>query len=204
MNRRVAPTKANLLNLQAQLRFASEGCELLHQKRDVLVMELMDVVAGFADVERRLEDALGGALDVFLAAHLEVGSADIQRAVLDRCVELDLEIAQDSVMGISLPRVSIVSEHPIEYPGLLRSTASLDEAVNALPDVMDVLTVHIETVAAIWRLATEIEKTQRRINALENIFIPEAQARVRWILSVIEETEREELFRIKMLKGRSA
>ena len=201
---RVAPTKANLLRLQGQLKFATEGCELLHQKRDVLVMELMGVVAGFADVEARLQTTLGQSLDAFLDACMVMGSEGVQRAVSAHQPELDLEIEQDRVMGIPLPHVRIVGGAAPALPGLLFSTTSLDDAIRSLPDVVDVLVSHIETVAAIWRLAVEIEKTQRRVHALESIFIPEAEETIRWIRSALEETEREELFRLKLLKGRSA
>jgi len=201
---RVAPTKANLLRLQSQLKFATEGCELLHQKRDVLVMELMGIVAGFADVEARLQTTLGESLDAFVHACVALGPEGVQRAVSGHQSELDLEIEQDRVMGIPLPHVRVVGGAVPALPGILGSTASLDEAIRSLPDVVDVLVSHIETVAAIWRLATEIEKTQRRIHALENIFIPEAEETIRWIRAALEETEREELFRLKLLKDRSA
>ena len=69
--------------------------------------------------------------------------------------------------------------------------------------VMESLTRYVETVATIWRLATEVEKTQRRINAIENVFIPESSETVLWIKSVMEENDREELFRRKLLKSRS-
>ena len=204
MAQTTAPTKANLFRLQDQLKFATQGCELLHQKRDVLVMELMGVVSGFSDIEQRLEECLGEGLDDFLAACLELGSGGVRRVVSLHQPELDLSVDSYSVMGISLPHVSIASGGWPPHPGLLHSTASLDKAINALQGVLDVLVEHIETIGAIWRLATEVEKTQRRINALESVFIPEARDTIGWIKSVIEETEREELFRRKLLKRRSA
>ncbi len=202
--RRPAPTKANMFSLQKDLRFASEGAELLHQKRDVLVMELMNIVSGFADTEEQLQEKLSRSFDHFFSATLGTGDDIIQRSVSVHQPDLELEIQERSVMGISLPEVSISSGQELDAPGMIGTTLPLDSTITDLKDALDILAQHIETVTSIWRLAIEIEKTQKRINALENVFIPEAEQNIKWIKSVMEENEREELFRRKLLKSESA
>lgn len=202
--KRPAPTKANMFNLQKDLRFATEGAELLHQKRDVLVMELMNIVSGFMDTEEQLQEKLGRSFDHFFSATLGTGDDIIQRSVSVHQPDLELEVQERSVMGISLPEVRISSGQELDDPGMIGTTTALDSTISDLRDALDILARHIETVTSIWRLATEIEKTQKRINALENVFIPEAKQNIKWIKSVMEENEREELFRRKLLKSESA
>jgi V/A-type H+-transporting ATPase subunit D len=200
--KRPAPTKANLFKAQHELRFATEGFELLNQKRDVLVMELMSVSAAFMDAEGKLRTTMGSAFETFVPAYLAAGQDTMQRVFSSTRSEVDLEVTERSVMGTSVPEVSIGMGGEPLFTGLLDATPDMDAAVTHMGSVMGSLVEYIETVATIWRLATEIEKTQRRINAIENVFIPESRAAVIWIKSVMEENEREELFRRQLLKRR--
>jgi V/A-type H+-transporting ATPase subunit D len=106
-------------------------------------------------------------------------------------------------MGMRVPEVEMEAGGEPVFPGLMDASPAMDAAVSGMNEVMKTLLDYIETVATIWRLATEIEKTQRRINAIENVFIPESRTTVNWIRSVMEENEREELFRRKLLKNKS-
>ncbi|MBN1557736.1 MAG: V-type ATP synthase subunit D [Lentisphaerae bacterium] len=204
MARRPAPTKANLFQAQAGLRFATEGCDLLHQKRDVLVMELMSTSAAFGDTEKALREALTAAFDDFVPAYLACGRETLDRVFSAAGPDVSFGVRERGLMGTRVPEIKWESGGASVFPGLLDASPDLDAAVADLRRVMKALVRYIETVAAIWRLATEIEKTQRRINAIENVFIPEARETVAWIGSVMEENEREELFRRKRLKSRAA
>ncbi|MBT3295476.1 MAG: V-type ATP synthase subunit D [Verrucomicrobia bacterium] len=203
MAKRPAPTKANLFKAQHELRFATEGHELLNQKRDVLVMELMSVAAAFMDAEAKLRDSMDGAFESFIPAYLAAGQETMKRVFASARSEVELEVAERAVMGTSVPEVRIgLGGEPL-FTGLLDATPEMDAAVTEMGSVMGCLVEYIETVATIWRLATEVEKTQRRINAIENVFIPESRDAVTWIKSVMEENEREELFRRQLLKRRA-
>jgi len=203
MAKRPAPTKANLFSMQTQLKFASDGRDLLQQKRDVMVMELMGVVAGFAELEDDLQKGLAGARGSFLPAYIAMGKDGLQRTVSANQPELELELEQHNVMGISLPhiRVDVISD--LAPAGMLASTGALDATLREMRGVIDLIGRYVEVVSTIWRLAIEIEKTQKRINALENVFIPESEETIRWIKSVMEENDREDLFRRKLLKSRT-
>ena len=203
MARKPAPTKANLFAAQSRLRFATEGRDLLQQKRDVLVMELMGVVAGFADLEEKLRTSLTRAMDDFLPACLEMGREGLRRTVSSHQSELELELEQHSVMGISLPHVRVTVNAQLAAPGFLGTSDALERTLEDLREVLEQIGRYVETVSTIWKLAIEVEKTQKRINALENIFIPEAREVIAWIKSVMEENDREDLFRRKLLKRRA-
>lgn len=200
MARLPAPTKANLFKAQRDLRFATEGCDLLHQKRDVLVMELMNVAAEFSDVEKTLRAEMAKALECFAPAYLTTGEESMERLFTTAVRQLVLEVTPRSVMGTFVPEVTIKTGGEPVFSGLLDTSPPMDAAVKQMQNVMAIITKYIEIVGGIWRLATEVEKTQRRINAIENVFIPEAQETVSWIKSAIEENDREELFRRKLLK----
>ena len=204
MARKPAPTKTNLFKAQHDLRFAMAGCELLHQKRDVLVMALMSASAAFSETEKTLRNAMTGALEAFVPAYLTAGQETMERVFTAAGPEASLGVRQRSVMGTFVPEVRLEAGGEPLFPGLLDASPAMDAAVARMRSVMTSLTRYVETVATIWRLATEIEKTQRRINAIENVFIPESSRTIALIKSVMEENDREELFRRKLLKGRSA
>ena len=203
MAQNLAPTKANLFALRNELKFAKSGCNLLHQKRDVLVMELMDVVSGFAEVEKRIGTSLTGALDNYENAALDMGRQGMRRAEPASSAEREVRMENYNVMGITLSHVTLDKEHAPGFAGMLGTSTSFDQTISSLEELQDVLAEHIEIVSSIWRLATEIEKTQRRINALENIFIPQSEQTIYWIKSVMEESEREDMFRMKLLKRKA-
>ncbi|MFC1453114.1 V-type ATP synthase subunit D [Verrucomicrobiota bacterium] len=203
MARKPAPTKANLFKAQHDLRFATEGCELLHQKRDVLVMELMSSSAAFSDAEKALRETMAVAFEAFVAAYLTSGQETMDRVFAATGPEVSLSVEERGVMGTRVPEIGLELGGEPLLPGLLDASPAMDAAVVRMRRVMESLTRYVETVATIWRLANEIEKTQRRINAIENVFIPESSETVEWIKSVMEENDREELFRRKLLKSRS-
>jgi len=204
MGKRPAPTKANLFSTQTQLKFASDGRDLLQQKRDVLVMELMGVVAGFADVEEALQGSLTKARNSFLPAYILMGKEGLKRTVSSHQPDLELEMEQHNVMGIALPRIRVSVVADLAPAGLLSSTGALDTTLQEMQEVLSRIGEYVEVVSTIWRLAIEVEKTQKRINALENVFIPESEQTIDWIKSVMEENDREDLFRRKLLKSRAS
>lgn len=202
MARNPAPTKANLFRVQRDLRFATEGCELLHQKRDVLVMELMSVSAAFDEAERTLRELLTRATAAFVPAYLMAGRETMERLLAAPPPPVRLVIEDRSVMGVPVPQVRQRAQCEPVWPSLVEASVAMDAAIAHMGAALAALVRYIEIVATIWRLATEVEKTQRRINAIENMFIPEFRATVAWIKGAMEENDREELFRRKLLKNR--
>jgi len=198
-----APTKANLFRSQKELRFAVEGAELLHQKRDVLVMELMNILSDFGDSELKLREQMIAALNSFVPVRAAMGRDLLDNILIAGQPEMSLGIQGRAVMGIALPAVRLASGGKPAMRGPVGTPSQADAATAAVGDVVPRLLRFVEIVATIWRLATEIEKTQRRINAIENVFIPDARRIIFWIKSAMEENDREELFRRKLLKSRT-
>jgi V/A-type H+-transporting ATPase subunit D len=203
MARRPAPTKVNLFRAQKDLRFASEGRDLLQQKRDVLVLELMHVVGRFSAAEQRLRGGVTAALGAFLPARAQMGAASFESLFAAARPEPDLVIEPRAVMGLVLPRVSVVSGGEVPHGGPMTTPSSMDGAVTELRGALESVSQYVEVVATLWRLAAEVEKTQRRINALDSIVIPAARDDIRWIRAAMEENDREELFRRKLLRRRA-
>ncbi|MBM4148273.1 MAG: V-type ATP synthase subunit D [Lentisphaerae bacterium] len=203
MARRPAPTKANLFKAQKDLRFAEDGCELLHQKRDVLVMELMGVASRFSPAEEGLRESLLGAMEAFVPAYVAMGRASAGPLLSGGREEFQLRVEERAVMGLTLPRVAVGDVAGPGFRGAATVPASADIAARRMSDAAARLAGYVEVIATVWRLASEIEKTQKRINALENMFIPSTRDTIGWIKSVMEENDREELFRRKLLKNRT-
>ena len=197
---KLPPTKSNMFRLQRDLRFAREGHDLLDRKREVLVMELMQLVHTIKNLQRRLADQLQEAYATFRVAYIEMGSEEIERANYAYLEQLDLAVTERSVMGVPVPEVNAVRMPRKVQIGAMDSSPSFDLAVDQFIKVLPLLLDYAQANVTLTRLAYEIQKTQRRVNALENIFIPDADDTIKFIRDSLEEGEREDFFRRKRVK----
>jgi len=204
MIRKLPPTKSNLFKLQQELKFASEGYNLLDRKREVLIMEMMQVIHTIKNLQRRLAEKLDGAYAAFRDAYIDMGSEEIERANYASLDPLELRLTERSVMGVPIPEIHAGRMPQRMHVGLLGTSASFDSAVDLFNDVIPLLLEYTQANLTLTRLATEIQKTHRRVNALENIFIPEAEDTIKYIRDVLEESEREDFFRRKQVKKQHA
>ena len=198
---RVPPTRSTLIHLRQELAQLREGYELLEHKREILVRELMEMLQ---DAERSQEEAqkrFRAAYEALEAARMRLGTRRLQWVSLAQTADVDAQVRLRSVMGVTLPMVHIdISPVPVPYsPG--DTSALLDEARARWLDVVEILAQLTETVASVWRLAMELRKTQRRVNALEYVFIPQYEATVQFIAAVLEEQERESFVYAKKVKA---
>ncbi|HIE04427.1 MAG TPA: V-type ATP synthase subunit D [Candidatus Latescibacteria bacterium] len=199
---RVPPTRGNLITYKSRLKFGTEAYELLEQKREVLVMELMRVVYGLRDLGRELEEALGEVYSAYEGAVLSMGREAMSRLLGVGEARYEIEVTGRSAMGVVLPSVRAVRAPGFPDLSLWYTTSALDRTIMALRRAEDVLLRYIEVYISVWRLAREISKTQRRLNALEHIFLPKYEATVAFVQEALEEAEREEFFRRKQVKRR--
>lgn len=197
---KLPPTKSNMFKLQQDLRFAREGHELLDRKREVLVMELMQLVHSIKNLQRRLADQLTTAYRTFRNAYVEMGSEEIERANYAYLEQLDVTVHERSVMGVSIPEVRATRMPRSVQIGSLDTSPSFDAAVAEFIGALPLLLDYAQANLRLTRLATEIQKTQRRVNALENIFIPDAEDTIKFIRDTLDEGEREDFFRRKQVK----
>lgn len=197
----VAPTKSNLIRARETLELAREGHDILDRKREVLTSELLRVADDARRMRSRVEKLLADAYDALQLARLVMGREHLVWAALSVNKTTEVEVRLSSIMGVPVPQVSAKGAPPEIPYGMGNTTVSLDEAATRFRHVLDEIPELAELITTVWRLARELQKTQRRVNALEHVFILEYEERVDYIESVLEEREREELFRLKRIKA---
>ncbi len=200
----IPPTRSNLIRIKRELAFAREGYEILDRKRDVLAKELVRMAEDAQKVQEEVEKLFAEAYSALEKAKLIMGREHVEWAALAVHKTIDVQVKFRGVMGVSLPNIEARGEPPeMSYsPG--NTTATLDEASALFREVLACMPELAHLVTSVWRLAVELRKTQRRVNALEYIFIPDYEETISFIESSLEEREREEIFRLKLLKSRSA
>jgi len=199
---RIAPTHSNLIRIREALELAREGYEILDKKREVLTTELIHVAHDAATLQKRMWELLTEAYHALEMARLSMGRERLEWAALSMNETVEVEVRPHSVMGVVIPSVESHGAPPEMPYGLGDTTVELDEAVACFRRVLAELPALSETITTVWRLARELEKTQRRVNALQYIFIPQYEETVAFIENALEEREREETFRLKRLKSR--
>lgn len=199
----IPPTQSNLLQIKQDLEFAQEGYEILDRKREVLTTELIRLAHDAGAFQQEMEELLASAYRALEDARMTMGQEHVEWAALAVKRTVEVDIRYRSIMGVPLPMVETHDSLP-EMPYSLGDTlATLDEAGEAFQKVAKQLPVFAESMTSVWRLARELRKTQRRVNALQHIFIPDYEDTVAFIESALEEREREEAFRVKQLKART-
>lgn len=197
----VAPTYSNFLRLKKELKIADEGYDLLDEKREVLIMELMHNIHGYKDLEEKVTDKLIEAYRVLEDSFIFLGKSAL-KMLSKEGKEPTLNVRMRSIMGIPVPELLVdIPEEDIMVS--LDSTDEIfDKALLQFKELIKILTQWAAKEAILWILGQEVNKTQKRVNALNNIFIPEYKREIKRIEDNLEEEEREEFFRRKRLKRR--
>ncbi len=198
----IAPTKSNLLVLKKQLAFAEEGFDLLEQKRQILIFELMSRLARARDAEQNAAEALRRAFAALHEAQLEVGSEALDRVSLAVNMDHQVDVSDQHLMGMEIPHVTVRTEPVSVQFGIGGTTANTDVAMSRFVEVLPILAELAELENAIMRLAQELRKTQRRCNALSKIFMPDYRETISYITGALEERERESFVILKMIRDR--
>jgi V/A-type H+/Na+-transporting ATPase subunit D len=196
----VAPTRTNLIRLRKELRFSREGYEILDRKREALTNELVRVAKEADTLQKEVWGLLQTAYDAMEKARLVMGSDHVEWAALAVNKTVDVHLRLRGIMGVAIPQIEARGEPPklLYSPG--DTAAVLDEATAAFREVLLRTPQLAMLTSAVWRLANELKKTQRRVNALQYIFIPQYETTIAFIVGSLEEREREEIFRLKSLK----
>ena len=198
----VPPTKSSYLTLSRQLESAEEGYDLLEQKRQILIYELMSRLGRARDAERRVGDAMGRAFAALRGATLDIGSEALDRATLGVRYDHAVELSEQSVVGLRIPATAVRPEAPGVQFGVGGTSAGADLTMRRFVEVLPLLGELAELENAVLRLARELRKTQRRCNALSKVFIPTYTDTIDYIQSSLEERERESLIIMKMVRDR--
>ena len=198
----IAPTKTNLLNLSSELKFAKLGHELLDQKRNILVIELLKLVDQAVDYEETVENNLEEAYRTLEAAVLESGKLKVMQTAGAVNIESTVKISRRKVMGVSLPVVDTSYRDFTPYYSPMETSFWVDKSLEKFKAVVEVMGKLAELKISIMRLAREVKKTIRKVNALEKTAIPELEETVRSIQNRLEENERDMAVLLKMTKNR--
>lgn len=195
-----APTKTNLLNLKNDLRFARQGYELLDQKRNILIIELLALVDQTADYQNRVEDALAQAYEALEAAVLDMGKLKVQYLTGAVNISTEITVGSRRVMGVSLPVINTEFRERAPYYSPAGTSFWIDNSLQSFKQALMILGKLAELRISVLRLANEVKKTIRKVNALEKIAIPDLQDTVQYIQGRLEENERDMFVLMKMVK----
>lgn len=198
----VAPTKSNLLKAKTSLKQSKDGYTLLDKKRNVLIRELMGMINEAKRVQEKMAQTFEKAYQALQTANITMGISTVESVALGIPENDDIEILLKSVMGVEIPRVQKPDIEDQPRYSIYRTDTALDEAYKQFKEVKRLTYELAEIENAVYRLATEIKKTQKRANALHNIMIPKYDSIVKFISNVLEEKEREDFARLKVLKSR--
>lgn len=193
-------TKNNLMAQKKSLELAKLGYDLMDRKRNILVREMMTLVEQASTIQKDIDAAYVQAYSALEKAFVTLGDC----MGYARCVPVDdsVELKVRSVMGVELPEISIKKETPHIYYGMNETNSQLDEAYIQFNRVK-YLTVELAQVESnVMRLADAIRKTQKRTNALSNIMIPKFTSTIKFISDALDEKEREDFTRLKVIKRR--
>ncbi|MCL2687020.1 MAG: V-type ATP synthase subunit D [Methanobrevibacter sp.] len=200
----INPTRMELLKLKGREKLAVKGHSLLKEKRDALIKEFFDILDRVKGSRDKVEETLKVAFEDLTEAQVVMGDLAVKKAALSVKESIDVDIDSRSVMGVVVPVVdSEMEKRTIVDRGYSFSDTSvkLDEASKMFEEALGLIIELGETEKTIYLLAAEIESTKRRVNALEHIMIPKLQNTVKSIEMRLQEMERENFVRLKMIKS---
>ena len=200
MDPREFPTKGNLMLAKNSLMLARQGYDLMDKKRNILLKELMGLIDEAKDIQEEIDVTFTKAYACLQRANIEHGISKVQELAFTVPIEDSLKMQTRSIMGTEIPHIKYdAKQNDLTY-SFSTTRESIDIAREAFREVKD-LTIKLSMVEnAAYRLATNIKKTQKRANALKNITIPMYSNLVYTISNALEEKEREEFTRLKVIK----
>lgn len=202
MDPRTFPTKGNLILAKNSLALANQGYELMDKKRNILIRELMDLIDQAKDIQEQIDSTFTHAYKCLQHANIEHGISLVSQLAYTVPIEDSIKIKSRSIMGTEIPLVDYTPDENQPTYSFSTTDESIDRAREAFRKVKE-LTIKLSMIEnAAYRLATNIKKTQKRANALKNITIPTYTTLVSSISNALEEKEREEFTRLKVIKQR--
>lgn len=200
----INPTRMELTRLKGRLKTAQRGHKLLKDKRDELMKQFMDVVRENRDLRRRVEEGLMRAHGAFTVAAALMSPEMLEQSLLYPKQSVELDMTFENIMSVDVPRYQFrtSSQEPGEiYPyGFAQTSGELDDAVDAMAQVFQDMLRLAEVEKTSQLLAEEIEKTRRRVNALEYVKIPQMQQNIKYITMKLDENERANTIRLMKVK----
>ena len=200
MNINIAPTKTNLLSTKEQLAVSTNGYELLEEKREILVRELMRLVEQVKLLEDEIDKAIEEAYPAFKRMLMLDGADQVEK--ISNAIHYDFDMIERNVTvgGIQFETIDVELPQKQLFYSFLGTYANTDAVIVKFLNLLSLLTQMAGIRTIVWRLAEEVKRTQRRVNALDKMIIPQATETIKYIEGVLEERERENVFVLKALK----
>lgn len=200
----IAPTKSNLLSMKEQLAVSTNGYELLEEKREILVRELMHLVDKVKVLEEEINKVIAQAYPAFTKMLMLEGSDQVERIAHSVNYKLEMTEKHVNIGGMNFTSMDVILPKKELFYSFLGTYADTDATIDKFFELLKLLTQMASIRTIVWRLAAEVKKTQRRVNALDKMIIPQTKETKAYIESVLEERERENVFVLKALKKRGS
>ena len=200
------PTRAVLIALKRRMKVAQTGHSLLKMKRDGLMIEFFEVLNKAKTVRKELVESLLKAEQRLNMAKATEGTVAINSVAYSLQNEPSIQLESRNIMGVVVPKITAESVQKKMYErgyGIIGTSAAIDEAADAYEKLLDKIIVAAEVETALIRLVEDIDSTKRRVNALEFKVIPDIKETIKFIAMALEEMERDNVVKLKMLKGKS-
>ncbi|MCE5337299.1 MAG: V-type ATP synthase subunit D [Methanomicrobiaceae archaeon] len=205
--RDIKPTRSELINIKRRIKLSERGYNILKMKRDGLILEFFKVLQQAKDSRGALLERYTHAMEMIALAETVEGAIGVKAAALSTADIPAISLKSKNIMGVVVPEIeaSSVRKGVLDRGyGMLGTSAVIDETAEAFEDLLEAIIEAAEIETTMKRLLDEIEGTKRRVNALEFKVIPELTEARDFIKMRLDEMEREELFRLKKIKARSA
>lgn len=200
MEETVFATKGNLIAAKNTLELSKLGYGLMDKKRNILIRELMELIDRAAEIQKEIARTFSQAYAALADANIAMGISRVETISRAMPVDDSIVVKSRSVMGVEIPLVEHGKTPNNPHFGFRDSSAALDEARNKFMAVKEMSLALAQIENSAYRLATNIKKTQKRANALKNIMIPRYEGITARIQNALEEKEREEFTRLKVIK----
>ena len=198
----ITPTKSNLLSLKERLSIAEEGYDLLEQKREILVMSIMQMLDKVKALEKEINAKIAVAYPSLRRMFVVVGQKQAERIASTISYNFISKPKETFVAGMKFNTISVdMPKRRLPYSSI-NSFAYCDQVIVDFFELLKLLTEMASIRTIVWRLAKEVKKNQRRVNSLEKHVIPQSKRQKNYIESVLEERERENIFVLKALKNK--
>ncbi len=196
--KQIIATKGNLITAKKQLQLSKLGYDLMNRKKEVLISEMMTLLTQVKQLRTIVTNSFKKAYTLFEEANMTLGI--INRISNLAKLDCQINIVYRSVMGVEIPKIDYNPEPIKIIYGFEETNSRLDEAYVELVELKKVIAILAQIDHSVFRLAKAIQVTQKRTNALKNIVIPQKEAEIKYIYDALEEKEREEFIRMKMIK----
>ena len=205
----VNPTRMELSRLKIRLKTAVRGHKLLKDKQDELMRQFIDMIKKNKKLRERVEGMLQNSFKDFLLSRGVMSDEMLENAIAYPKEKIGVEVKKKNIMSVNVPQMTFVKENEgnqgMIYPyGYAQTSADLDDAIDGLSSVMDNLLELAEVEKACQLMADEVEKTRRRVNALEYMTIPQLKETIRFIQMKLDENERGSITRLMKVQDMMA